>query len=87
MSDIPLSREQWFNFGFVILQGQTMQMMYEIVAQELKAMDLDDSHPNDYLNFYCLGNREECPEENSHSTSQPSSNGDGVMMQTQLIFH
>ncbi|GFZ10488.1 phospholipase D delta [Actinidia rufa] len=59
-------------------QGQTMQMMYEIVAQEVKAMNLDHSHPNDYLNFYCLGNREECPEENSHSTSQPSSNGDGV---------
>ncbi|GMP44598.1 hypothetical protein CsSME_00013464 [Camellia sinensis var. sinensis] len=56
-------------------QGQTMQMMYEIIAQELKSMNLENSHPNDYLNFYCLGNREESPEENSNLTSQPS-NGD-----------
>ncbi|KAG8632274.1 phospholipase D delta-like isoform X1 [Manihot esculenta] len=40
-------------------QGQTMQMMYEIIAKELKAMDLEDQHPQDYLNFYCLGNMEE----------------------------
>ncbi|KAI8012900.1 Phospholipase D delta [Camellia lanceoleosa] len=58
-------------------QGQTMQMMYEIIAQELKSMNLENSHLNDYLNFYCLGNREESPEENSNSTSQPS-NGDVV---------
>ncbi|KAA8528785.1 hypothetical protein F0562_036140 [Nyssa sinensis] len=57
-------------------QGQTMQMMYEIVAQELKSMHVENSHPKDYLNFYCLGNREE----ELNSTNQPSSNhnGDGV---------
>ncbi|PIN17236.1 Phospholipase D1 [Handroanthus impetiginosus] len=38
-------------------QGQTMQMMYQRIAKEIKAMQLD-SHPLDYLNFYCLGNRE-----------------------------
>uniref|UniRef100_A0A5B7C2A1 Phospholipase D n=1 Tax=Davidia involucrata TaxID=16924 RepID=A0A5B7C2A1_DAVIN len=61
-------------------QGQTMQMMYEIVAQELKSMPLENSHPKDYLNFYCLGNREEWPKEELNSTNQPSSNrnGDGV---------
>ncbi|XP_052202969.1 phospholipase D delta-like isoform X2 [Diospyros lotus] len=59
-------------------QGQTMQMMYEVIAQELKSMHLDDVHPSDYLNFYCLGNREECSEENSNSRGQPSSNGDSV---------
>lgn len=48
-------------------QGQTMQMMYAIIAQELKAMDMDDSHPQDYLNFYCLGNREEVPQDPSSS--------------------
>ncbi|CAL9189346.1 unnamed protein product [Musa hybrid cultivar] len=42
-------------------QGQTIQMMYEIVAQELKSMNLENAHPQDYLNFYCLGNREETP--------------------------
>ncbi|GAA0143638.1 phospholipase [Lithospermum erythrorhizon] len=42
-------------------QSQTMQMMYQIIAQELKSMEIVDSHPLDYLNFYCLGNREERP--------------------------
>ncbi|KAL5706380.1 phospholipase D [Ranunculus cassubicifolius] len=40
-------------------QSQTMQMMYGIVAQELKQTQFEGSHPQDYLNFYCLGNREE----------------------------
>ncbi|XVF62245.1 hypothetical protein PTKIN_Ptkin08bG0201800 [Pterospermum kingtungense] len=40
-------------------QSQTMQMMYDVVAQELKTMQIKDSHPQDYLNFYCLGKREE----------------------------
>ena len=35
-----------------------MQMMYEIVSRELKAMNIEDQHPQDYLNFYCLGNVE-----------------------------
>lgn len=56
--------------------------MYEIIAHELKAMNLDNAHPKDYLNFYCLGNREECPVESSDATKQPSANGDAVTMQT-----
>ncbi|KAF8410362.1 hypothetical protein HHK36_002890 [Tetracentron sinense] len=59
-------------------QGQTMQMMYEIVGQELKSMDLENSHPKDYLNFFCLGNREELPKEISRSTSQPHATGDAA---------
>lgn len=39
-------------------QSQTMQMMYDIVAKALKSMQISDSKPQDYLNFYCLGNRE-----------------------------
>ncbi|KAI3451383.1 hypothetical protein Pfo_008048 [Paulownia fortunei] len=39
-------------------QGQTMQTMYQFIAKEIKSMQLLDSHPLDYLNFYCLGNRE-----------------------------
>ncbi|KAJ0039929.1 hypothetical protein Pint_28738 [Pistacia integerrima] len=39
-------------------QSQTMQMMYSIVAQALKDMQRN-AHPQDYLNFYCLGKREE----------------------------
>lgn len=34
-----------------------MQMMYQIIAKEIKSMELD-SHPEDYLSFFCLGNRE-----------------------------
>ncbi|XP_057974308.1 phospholipase D delta-like [Malania oleifera] len=48
-------------------QGQTMQMMYEIIARELNSMHIENSHPQDYLNFFCLGNREELPEELSRS--------------------
>ncbi|CAJ1930550.1 unnamed protein product [Sphenostylis stenocarpa] len=46
-------------------QSQTMHAMYDVVAKELKAMQLTDRHPQDYLNFYCLGNREDFNEESS----------------------
>ncbi|KAJ1277577.1 hypothetical protein BS78_04G014900 [Paspalum vaginatum] len=39
-------------------QHQTMEMMYRVVARELEANGVKDGHPQDYLNFYCLGNRE-----------------------------
>lgn len=58
-------------------QGQTMQMMYEIIARELKSAHLEDSHPQDYLNFYCLGTREKLTTKVS-SSSEPSNNGDTV---------
>ncbi|CAK7346107.1 unnamed protein product [Dovyalis caffra] len=45
--------------GILFWQSQTMQMMYEVIAKELKSMNLENSHPQDYLNFFCLGNREE----------------------------
>ncbi|KAJ3680471.1 hypothetical protein LUZ60_016749 [Juncus effusus] len=38
-------------------QGQTMMMMYGIIGQELQSLGYNES-PEDYLNFYCLGNRE-----------------------------
>ncbi|PON93972.1 Phospholipase D [Trema orientale] len=59
-------------------QGQTMQMMYEIIAQELKSTHVENSHPQDYLNFYCLGNREQLSKEEYLSTNQTSKNGDTV---------
>lgn len=43
-------------------QSQTMQMMYSVVAQELREMQVD-AHPQDYLSFYCLGKREEAPKD------------------------
>lgn len=44
-----------------------MQMMYDTVAKELKSVQLSDSKPQDYLNFYCLGNREQFSEEQSNA--------------------
>lgn len=35
-----------------------MKMMYKIIALELKSANSIEAHPQDYLNFYCLGNRE-----------------------------
>jgi phospholipase D1/2 len=35
-----------------------MSMMYKIVADTLQSQGLLDAHPQDYLNFYCLGKRE-----------------------------
>lgn len=52
-------------------QSQTMQMMYSIVAQELREMQVD-AHPQDYLSFFCLGKREEAPKDVS------ANNGDKV---------
>ncbi|KAL2939721.1 Phospholipase D beta 1 [Bienertia sinuspersici] len=51
-------------------QGQTMQMMYEVIARELKIMQLTDLNPQDYLNFYCLGNREDISAESLEETDQ-----------------
>lgn len=45
---------------FAFQQSQTMQMMYEIIAQEIKSTK-PDANPLDYLNFYCLGQREYVP--------------------------
>ncbi|CAH9079586.1 unnamed protein product [Cuscuta europaea] len=39
-------------------QHQTMTMMYKIVARALESAGLSERHPQDYLNFYCLGKRE-----------------------------
>ncbi|GLT65333.1 hypothetical protein SLA2020_377710 [Shorea laevis] len=48
-------------------QSQTMKMMYGIIAKELQNMGHQDAHPQDYLNFYCLGKRECIPGENPAS--------------------
>lgn len=50
-------------------QNQTMQTMFGIVGLELEKMRLTGVHPRDYLNFYCLGKREE----NTKVTSDGSS--------------
>jgi len=42
----------------LLWQWHTISFMYKTVAQAIKEMNLKDKHPTDYLNFYCLGNRE-----------------------------
>uniref|UniRef100_A0A2N9GN39 Phospholipase D n=1 Tax=Fagus sylvatica TaxID=28930 RepID=A0A2N9GN39_FAGSY len=40
-------------------QHKTMQMMYEMIYNALKEVGLENKYePQDYLNFFCLGNRE-----------------------------
>ncbi|XP_062217991.1 phospholipase D delta-like isoform X3 [Phragmites australis] len=40
-------------------QRQTMEMMYKVIAREMETQGLKDAHPQDYLIFCCLGNRED----------------------------
>lgn len=63
--------------GILFWQAQTMQMMYDVIAREIKKSNLENAHPQDYLNFYCLGNREQCEEQVLNSSSR-SSNGGSV---------
>lgn len=60
--------------------------MYEIIARELKSMKLYNSHPQDYLNFYCLGNREKLPTEVSTPNHPLSENGDTVTVKKKSAF-
>ncbi|CAN1315248.1 Phospholipase D delta [Linum perenne] len=60
-------------------QGQTMQTMYRLIAEELKSMKMEDAHPQDYLNFFCLGNREKLPKEKMPSSSSKVSNAPEVI--------
>lgn len=63
-----------------------MQMMYEVIAKELKSMQLEDLHPLDYLNFYCLGNREGVTKEMSEKASPTPANADAVIFNKKFIF-
>ncbi|XP_037473197.1 phospholipase D beta 1-like [Triticum dicoccoides] len=51
-------------------QNKTMQMMYEIIYRALKEAGLDDVYePQDYLVFFCLGNREASDSPSASSTA------------------
>lgn len=57
-------------------------MMYDIIAKELKSSNLEDSHPQDYLNFYCLGNREQVPHDAPVSNNNNSDKSAAVYSNT-----
>ncbi|GJN30105.1 hypothetical protein PR202_gb18384 [Eleusine coracana subsp. coracana] len=60
-------------------QKKTMQMMYEIIYKALEEVGLDDKYePQDYLNFFCLGNRE--------AEDTPSASGESFSSSNPQIF-
>ncbi|KAM1261524.1 hypothetical protein ACFX14_026755 [Malus domestica] len=65
-------------------QRQTMQAMYSTVAAALKSVQIQDSHPQDYLSFYCLGNREILPEDTANDDA--SSVSDSQKNQRFMIY-
>lgn len=59
----------------LFFQGQTMEMMYTLIAEALTEAGLDDEyHPTDYLNFFCLGSRELKPESEPDPKVPPTEN-------------
>lgn len=53
-------------------QHKTMQMMYETIYKALVEVGLENTYePQDYLNFFCLGNREALDRENGVQSSTP----------------
>jgi hypothetical protein len=65
-----------------------MQMMYETIYRALKEAGLDEIYePQDYLNFFCLGNRE-VPDSTSTSHASNTSNNPQVRLPVYLlVFH
>ncbi|KAG8391734.1 hypothetical protein BUALT_Bualt01G0217900 [Buddleja alternifolia] len=60
-------------------QHKTMQMMYETISKALVEVGLEDAYtPQDYLNFYCLGNREALDEGNQPDNQTPASTPQGL---------
>ncbi|PKA65046.1 Phospholipase D delta [Apostasia shenzhenica] len=56
-------------------QGQTMAMMYKVIGQALQKSGLSEKyHPEDYLNFYCLGNREPATKETTSTIHNSNEN-------------
>ncbi|CAK7335426.1 unnamed protein product [Dovyalis caffra] len=54
-------------------QHKTMQMMYETIYKALVEVGLENTYePQDYLNFFCLGNREALDRENGVQSSTPA---------------
>nr|GME10514.1 phospholipase D delta-like [Ipomoea batatas] len=66
-------------------KSQTMHMMYQVIAQEIKSMQLDEHH-SDYLNFYCLGNREDVPSSVSQSISGKDNVSESLKFQRFMIY-
>lgn len=55
-----------------------MEMMYGVIARELKAMNIENANLQDYLNFYCLGNREEPTTDSSPDSDKSTDKSSAV---------
>ncbi|CAL5397941.1 unnamed protein product [Camellia sinensis] len=56
-------------------QHKTMQMMYETIYKALVEVGLEDAFtPQDFLNFFCLGNREVAGNENLNPENNAAAN-------------
>lgn len=68
-----------------------MQMMYEVIYKALEEAGLEDTYePQDYLNFFCLGNREaEDPEGTLDAENSPSANTPQVYLSNcyDIVFY
>ncbi|KAK4740976.1 hypothetical protein SAY87_024564 [Trapa incisa] len=63
-------------------QGQTMSMMYQIIAQALEKAGLSGQYsPQDYLNFFCLGKREPLPAESCANISSSTESSTAALVQ------
>ncbi|KAJ6393767.1 hypothetical protein OIU77_023075 [Salix suchowensis] len=59
-------------------QHKTMQMMYDTIYKALVEVGLENTYePQDYLNFFCLGNREALDRENGAHSSTPGNTPQG----------
>ncbi|KAH9623097.1 hypothetical protein KSS87_002528 [Heliosperma pusillum] len=67
-------------------QSQTMQSMYDVIAHELTSMQLTDLNPQDYLNFYCLGNREELPQKEMDQSNANDKISDAYKFRRFMIY-
>ncbi|XAR54104.1 Phospholipase D [Bertholletia excelsa] len=68
-------------------QHHTMQMMYETIYKALVEVGLEDAfNPQDYLNFFCLGNREAPATPINKSSGDSSSNSPQAMSRRSRRF-
>ncbi|KAF8380354.1 hypothetical protein HHK36_027839 [Tetracentron sinense] len=74
--EMSLNRRHNIQEQDIIPHHKTMQMMYEMIYKALEEVGLENTYvPQDYLNFFCLGNREALDRnDNSHIGSPTAAN-------------
>ncbi|KAL2633969.1 hypothetical protein R1flu_005448 [Riccia fluitans] len=65
-------------------QSQTVKMMYTIIADAIRDSGRSE-HPKDYLNFYCLGNRE-TPSDLDATPTKPPDAKQAIVQKTRRMM-